>query len=273
MNRAFCELTGYTEAELTRLRFSDITHPDDAADDLPLSERLFAGEISSFRLEKRYLSKSGEPLWINLTASLIRDAAGRPVYRLNMVEDISQRKRAEQALEQANQTLRTIIETCPLAIIALDLQGNVTLWNAAAERTFGWKQEEVLNGPLPTVPEEEAERLRALIEGYRRGESVCGYQGRRRRKDGTMIDIQLWTAPLRDSSGRIVATLGLFVDATERNRLEEQLRQAQKLESLGTLAGGVAHDFNNLLTGILGTRASPWMSCPPRTPRASCWAT
>jgi two-component system cell cycle sensor histidine kinase/response regulator CckA len=252
VNRAFCESTGYTEAELTRLRFSDITHPDDAADDVALSERLFAGEISSFRVEKRYVSKSGEPLWINLTASLIRDAAGRPVYRLNMVEDISQRKRAEQALEHANQTLRTIIETSPLAIIALDLQGNITLWNAAAERTFGWKQEEVLNRPVPTAPEEEAERLRALIEGYRRGESVSGYQGRRRRKDGTVIDIQLWTAPLRDSSGRIVATLGLFVDATERNRLEEQLRQSQKLESLGTLAGGVAHDFNNLLTGILG---------------------
>lgn len=110
VNRALCEMLGYTEEELARRTFMEITHPEDVDKDVRLAEKLFRGEIPSYRLEKRYLKKNGEILWIHLTATVVRDFSGNIQYGLGMVEDISERKRVleelararDAALEQAN---------------------------------------------------------------------------------------------------------------------------------------------------------------------------
>jgi PAS domain S-box-containing protein len=96
VNSALCQMVGYPEEELVQKSFVDITHPDDLQADAELSERLFRGDIPFFRLQKRYVRKTGEIIWINLTASLIRDRCGAPLYGIGMVEDITELKRAQE---------------------------------------------------------------------------------------------------------------------------------------------------------------------------------
>jgi PAS domain S-box-containing protein len=96
INSALCQMVGYTEQELVQRTFADITHPDDIREDMALAERLFSGKIPSYRMQKRYLKKNGEVIWINLTSSVIRDHEGEPLYGLAMVEDITEVKRTQE---------------------------------------------------------------------------------------------------------------------------------------------------------------------------------
>ena len=159
---------------------------------------------------------------------------------------------AYEDLREANEVREAVVQSSPLAIWALDLQGNVNFWNPAAEAIFGWKEEEVVGKALPIVPAEQREDYATWLERFRRGERVNGEERKRQRKDGTVIDVAIWTAPLRDSTGNVRGTIAIDTDISQRKLLEEQFRQAQKLEAVGRLAGGVAHDFNNLLTIIQG---------------------
>jgi PAS domain S-box-containing protein len=154
-------------------------------------------------------------------------------------------------MTQSWESLQTLVQASPLAIYAVDLQGKVTLWNEAAEHMFGWPAEEVIGRPLPTVlPDREAEfqwMLGRTMEGENFRVEIV-----RRTKDGSHIPVSISTAPLRISSGKIVGGMAIADDLTERREAEERLRQAQKMEAVGQLAGGVAHDFNNQLMVIRG---------------------
>jgi PAS domain S-box-containing protein len=167
-------------------------------------------------------------------------------------DEIGERKRAEEGLADAKERLQAIIAASPVAIIGLDLAGYVRSWNHAAETIFGWRADEVLDRPLPTIPDQELRSFHSLLAGTARGETLSGLETRRQRKDGTVIDIRLWTAPIRIPSGEVRGVIGIVADFTEQRRLEQQFSQSQKMEAIGRLAGGVAHDFNNVITIISG---------------------
>jgi two-component system cell cycle sensor histidine kinase/response regulator CckA len=161
-------------------------------------------------------------------------------------------ERAQEDLAEANRQVQAVIDASPLAIVRLDLEGRVQAWNHAAEQIYGWTAEEVLNRPLPTVPDEGVLQFHKLLAEAGQGEVLTGFPLRRRRKDGTLIDVRLWSAPLRDSAGVIRGKIAILADVTDQRRLEQQLMQSQKMEAIGRLAGGVAHDFNNVITVVSG---------------------
>src|SRR5439155_11506139 len=109
-NRALCQMLGYTEGELTGLRFADITHPEDAERTLQLGRELFGGKIPSYQLEKRYVTKSQQVIWANVTTTLIRGHDGPTLYARGIIENISKRKQSEQVLEQNERRYQTKIE-------------------------------------------------------------------------------------------------------------------------------------------------------------------
>ena len=163
-------------------------------------------------------------------------------------------ERAERALRDANAQLAAVIQSSPLAIYTLDPASTVLTWNRAAEALYGWRAEEVIGRPLPTIADDLEEHA-GLRDRVLRGEALRGVEVTRRRKDGTPVTISLSVAPLHDVAGQVTGMLSLAADVTEMRQLEVQYRQAQKMEAVGRLAGGIAHDFNNLLTAIIGTTA------------------
>ena len=187
INNALCEIVGYTPDELMQVTFRDITHPADLNADLAQLQRLARGEIEGYQLEKRYLRKNGQPIWVALSVTRKSSEDGEPEYYIAIVKDIQARKEAEQGLlelkgdlerkvvertaeltdanqrlneaillqRQATQALRkreaqlsSIIEMATEAFISLDQQGRVTAWNPQAETIFGWSAAEVLGAPL-----------------------------------------------------------------------------------------------------------------------------
>lgn len=134
----------------------------------------------------------------------------------------------QDSLQEFNETLRAIIQASPLAIISLDPNGIVRMWNSAAESIFGFTEKEAIGNFLPIVPENSIEEFRLLRERVLRGEGFTGVETKRRRKDGTLISVNISTAPLRDKEGQIVGILGILADITERKAVDEALKMAKE---------------------------------------------
>jgi PAS domain S-box-containing protein len=171
---------------------------------------------------------------------------------MNMDQPISLSDVDEIDRPAASRILATLIEASPLAIVTFDPEGIVTMWNPAAERIFGWSENEALGGRLPFVPADKQEEFLALRRRALLGEIFTEPELHRRRADGSPIVVSVSTSPLRRPDGTIYGIMSILTDITYVRRMEEQLRQSQKMEAVGRLAGGIAHDFNNLLTAISG---------------------
>jgi PAS domain S-box-containing protein len=252
------QLRGYTPDEVIARPMMDQL----ASGSRELAARVFQEEMEIERsgrgdparsrtLEFEVLCKDGTSVWTESKLTAVRDSSGSLTGFIAVSRDISERRRVEEALRNTSQTLRTIIDASVLAIVALDQDGRVTLWNNAATRLFGWSAQEVLGRPLPTVPEDRrAEFGEGRVRSLASEDAI--YETQRHRKDGSLVDVLRSSAVMVDAQGEIAGSMAIYVDITERKQLEEQLRQAAKMEGIGKLAAGIAHDFNNLLTVIGG---------------------
>jgi PAS domain S-box-containing protein len=204
----------------------EVVHPQDRD---RISEKRLRGDLGEE--EFRIIRPDGEIRWVNARNFPIYDAQGK-IYRVaGICVDVTERKRAEEALRETGNVLQTLIQASPLAIIALDRQHKVTIWNPAAERIFGWSAPEVQGGPAPYVPENQRGEFRAMVEAEFRGQARNDLEVRRLRKDGSLIDVSLWTAPLYNAHGEVIGAMGMFADITQKKEAEkaaEQIRRQQE---------------------------------------------
>ncbi len=230
VNPKFCELLGYTEEELTALRFTDITHAEDLDTDVELAKQLFQGEIPSYQIEKRYLRKDGQTITVNLTASVLRGKEGEPVFGLGMIEDITARKQAEEARRASESRFRGLLEAEPDGVVVVDGAGCINLVNTKVAKMFGYRREELLGEPIELlVPQ----RLREKHVGHRAAflnQPQARPMGTElevigRRKDGSEFPADVNLSPLRTDEGLFV--MSIVRDITERKRAEQALRFTQ----------------------------------------------
>ena len=242
---------GYAPGEKVGQSVFELTHPDDR----PSSERLLREVLArTDRVVKADLRiRHKDSSWRRLEVAAVNRLWDVDVDAIVVnYHDVTERKRAEEALREAMDHLRALIDASPLAIYSLTTDARIRTWNAAAERIFGWPAHEVIERPLPTVPADKEQEGRELRDRVMRGETLSGVEITRRRRDGKLVQLSMSAGPLFDAGGRVTGIMAVLADVTEVRQLENQYRQAQKMEAVGRLAGGIAHDFNNVLTAIAG---------------------
>ncbi|MCU1233211.1 MAG: sensor hybrid histidine kinase [Candidatus Solibacter sp.] len=179
--------------------------------------------------------------------------------------EVAQREHEQAVAAQ----LRAIVESSEDAIISKDLDGIICSWNHGAEQLFGYTEAEAIGKPISlVVPTDRHFEEVGILERLRAGLPVKHFETIRQHKDGRPIHVSLTISPVRDRTGNVAGASHIARDITERIKLEEQMRQTQKLESLGVLAGGLAHDFNNLLTGVMGNASLVAEDLGPDSPAA-----
>lgn len=250
-NRESEQVTGYAASEITgNPRVSEILYPDAEYRRQMMAEWRQRG--NDYReWEWRITCKDGSVKvisWSNISAHF--PIPGWASWSVGV--DVTARKLTEEVLGEMNETLNAIVQASPLAIMTLDAEGVVGTWNPAAEKIFGWTAEEAVGQYQRFVPDDKREESQQLREQVLRGEGFTGMELTRCNKDGKLINVSVSTAPLRNVRGEVNGLVSVIDDVTRQKRMEEELRQAVKMEAVGRLAGGIAHDFNNLLTAING---------------------
>jgi PAS domain S-box-containing protein len=230
VNPRVCDLLGYSEAELRGRMVKDLSHPDDRdLADGPRA-RVFAGELESARLEKRYLRKDGRVVWANLAIALERDAGGRPLYAISVLEDITARKEAEEALRQSEERFRKSFELAASGVAHVDLDGRFMRVNRSLTRILGYGESELVGRSVKEVshPEDRdvTDAQRALVRSGHR-ESVR-FEKRYIRKDGAVVWVSLGVALVRSGGGAPQYEIAMFDDITERKQAEAALREAHE---------------------------------------------
>jgi len=228
VNEANCRYFGKSPADLLGKNFLPFIPEEGRA---RVEKQVFSltPENPIVTVEHRVLRPDGQMAWQQWTNRALFDERGHIREFQAVGRDITERKAMEEALRETRDHLQTLIQASPLAIIVIDHDLKVRVWNPAAERIFGWTAAETLGKAPPTIPPEEFPRVSERIKKELQGEEQqTALELRRLRKDGSLVDVSLWTAPLKGGSGEFVGDMGMFADITQRKQSEAALRESEE---------------------------------------------
>lgn len=242
---ATARVSGYSPGEMKGREMSAV-HPDDVPRAQAIMKKVIESPGVPIRSEMKTLHRDGHWIDLETVATNLLDNPAVHGIVVNL-RDVTEEKRSNESIAR----LAAIVESSDDAVIGTDLDGKIIAWNPGAERMYGYTMAEVI-GKRPdilTAPEAPLD-VNAIIRDATVSGVTAHFESVRKRKDGRRILVSVSVSPIRDKNGRIIGSAGIARDVTEHRRLEDEFRQAQKMEAIGRLAGGIAHDFNNILTAI-----------------------
>jgi len=247
-------MLGYEDNEISSCleELESRIHPDDCKGVMETRKAYLEGFIPTYEVKYRLRHKNGCYRWVRARGACLRDSEGKPYRMAGSHTDITERKRIKGALLESEKRYRVLFEESKDTVFIVDTRGKLVDINPAGSELLGYTKEELLAldlvHDLHITPQARSQFRKKLVpEGY-----VKDAELELRTKNGGTVVVNVSASIMYDAEGRLSGYRGIAHDVTERKRLEQQLLQAQKMESIGLLAGGVAHEFNNILTGIIG---------------------
>ena len=223
-SQSLADMLGFTRAELEGKHFSDITYPADLDIGREAVGKMMSGQVPSVSFEKRYLHRSGEPIWALVSSSLLRDSSGQPVHFITHILNITGRQQQQEQLK----FFGSIVESANDAIIGKTSDGIVVSWNQGAERLYGYRAEEMIGRSLSVLlPPDRPDELASILESVKKGQRLEHYETVRMTKDGQQISVSLNVSPILDNEGQVVGASAIGHDITERKQVEEALSESQ----------------------------------------------
>ncbi|HLV07451.1 MAG TPA: PAS domain S-box protein [Croceibacterium sp.] len=257
------KLKGYKPDEIVGKHFSRFYTPEDREQGKPANALWTALRDGRFEAEGWRVRKDGERFWANVVIDPIWDERGEHVGYAKITRDLSEKRAAEEALRRSEERFRLLVQgVTDYAIYMLDPNGRVSSWNAGAQHFKGYTADEIIGEHFSRFypPEDRAAGVPQRALQTARDEGRFEAEGWRLRKDGSRFWASVVVDPIHDDDGKLIGFTKITRDLTERKKSQEALErsreqffQAQKMEAIGQLTGGVAHDFNNLLAAILGS--------------------
>ncbi|MBA4189886.1 MAG: hypothetical protein C0467_18030 [Planctomycetaceae bacterium] len=252
VNDAFCRMTGYNWDEVIGRSLHFLRGPGSDPETLDaIRETLAAGR--PLQIELRNYRKDGAEFWVDLSLVPVPDPNGEAAHWVMIQRDITDRKKAVDAVRRSEALFRGVFETAPAGVALTNADGRYVECNPTFAAMVGRTPEELqkLTPEAIVYPDDLAEHNRFSAEVLAGRMDRYSHAKRYVRPDGEVVWVEFSFAAIRGTGGRFEYGLGVALNVTERRKLEEQLRHAQKMEAVGQMAGGVAHDFNNLLTAVL----------------------
>ena len=250
VNERLCEIMGYSQNELTKLTWVEITHPEDLDADVAQFNRVLAGEIDGYTMDKRFIRKDGEIVYASISAKCVRNDDGSIHNFVALVQDITHHKILEEELRQEINFAEGLIETAQAIVLLLDTEGKIVRFNSYMEEITGYKLEEVKGKDWCDIflPKDDRERIKSLFKKAIGNIQTKGNINSIITKYGEFRDIEWYDKTLRDDSGKAIGLLAIGQDITDKLRVQRELvKNEQQFRNLVEMTSDVVWEIDNEL--------------------------